>query len=77
MLIDILVILAPLEHEEDSTESLWAMAMTSFGRRLAVYGLRFLSTLGHPHAVALHFVRRDQLKAGLHPQESAHAGRTK
>jgi hypothetical protein len=28
---------------------------------------RFLSTLSHPHAVALRFVRRDQLTAGLSP----------
>ncbi len=28
---------------------------------------RFLPTLGHPHAVALHFVRRDQLTVGLPP----------
>ena len=35
--------------------------------RLAVYASRFLPTLGHPHAVALHFVRCDQLTAGLAP----------
>ncbi|PHV09872.1 hypothetical protein CSQ89_19265, partial [Chitinimonas sp. BJB300] len=35
--------------------------------RLAVYDPRFLPTLGRPHAVALHFVRCDQLKAGLPP----------
>ena len=35
--------------------------------RLAVYAPRFLPTLGRPHAVALHFVRRDQLTAGLTP----------
>ncbi|HAL36886.1 MAG TPA: hypothetical protein DCP03_01685 [Polaromonas sp.] len=28
---------------------------------------RFLPTLGRPHAVALHFVRCDQLTAGLAP----------
>ncbi|MBZ0179995.1 MAG: hypothetical protein K8F36_11945, partial [Melioribacteraceae bacterium] len=28
---------------------------------------RFLPTLGHPHAVALRFVRCDQLTAGLAP----------
>jgi hypothetical protein len=32
--------------------------------RLTVYVPRFLPTLGRPHAVALHFVRRDQLTAG-------------
>ena len=35
--------------------------------RLAVYAPRFLPTLGRPHAVALHFVRCDQLTAGLSP----------
>ena len=35
--------------------------------RLADYAPRFLPTLSHPHAVALHFVRRDQLTAGLAP----------
>jgi hypothetical protein len=35
--------------------------------RLADYAPRFLPTLSHPHAVALHFVRRDQLTAGLPP----------
>ncbi|MHB1455275.1 MAG: hypothetical protein ACYCYM_15205, partial [Saccharofermentanales bacterium] len=29
--------------------------------------LRFLPTLGHPHAVALRFVRCDQLTGGLSP----------
>ena len=31
------------------------------------YDPRFLPTLGRPHAVALHFTRRDQLVAGLAP----------
>ncbi|RVG93405.1 hypothetical protein CN221_18465, partial [Sinorhizobium meliloti] len=31
------------------------------------YAPRFLPTLGHPHAVALHFTRCDQLVAGLPP----------
>jgi hypothetical protein len=35
--------------------------------RLAIYAPRFLPTLGRPHAVALHFVRCDQLTAGLAP----------
>ncbi|PHV11748.1 hypothetical protein CSQ89_09195, partial [Chitinimonas sp. BJB300] len=35
--------------------------------RLAVYDPRFLPTLGRPHAVALHFVRCDQLTAGIPP----------
>ena len=35
--------------------------------RLTVYVPRFLPTLGHPHAVALRFARRDQLATGLAP----------
>jgi hypothetical protein len=35
--------------------------------RLAIYAPRFLPTLGRPRAVALHFVRRDQLTTGLAP----------
>lgn len=35
--------------------------------RLAICDPRFLPTLGRPHAVALHFIRRDQLMAGLAP----------
>jgi len=35
--------------------------------RLAAYAPRFLPTFSHPHAVALHFVRCDQLTAGLAP----------
>ena len=35
--------------------------------RLAIYAPRFLPTLGHPHAVALHFTHCDQLVAGLSP----------
>jgi hypothetical protein len=35
--------------------------------RLTVYVRRFLPTLGHPHAVTLHFARRDQLATGLAP----------
>ncbi|TAL52557.1 MAG: hypothetical protein EPN80_18955, partial [Pandoraea sp.] len=31
------------------------------------YAPRFLPTLGRPHAVALHFIRCDQLVAGLTP----------
>ncbi len=47
-----------------------------FCRRLAVYAPRFLPTVGHPSAVALHFTRRDQLVAGLSPAGVPHAGRT-
>src|SRR5690606_28823075 len=35
--------------------------------RLAAYAPRFLPTLSRPHAVALHFIRCDQLMAGLAP----------
>ena len=35
--------------------------------RLAAYAPRFLPTIGHPLAVALRFVRGDQLTAGLTP----------
>src|SRR5690606_37288626 len=35
--------------------------------RLAAYASRFLPTLGHPYAVALRFIRYDQLMAGLAP----------
>ena len=34
---------------------------------LTVYAPRFLPTLGHPYAVALHFAHCDQLAAGLVP----------
>lgn len=35
--------------------------------RLVIYAPRFLPTLGYPHAVALHFIRCDQLMVGLAP----------
>ena len=35
--------------------------------RLAIYDPRFLPTVGHPHAVALHFAHCDQLAGGLAP----------
>ena len=35
--------------------------------RLTIYAPRFLPTLGHPRAVAFHFVRYDQLTVGLAP----------
>jgi hypothetical protein len=38
--------------------------------RLTVYAPRFLSTLGRPHAVALHFARCGQLAGGLAPPRS-------
>ncbi|RZF24576.1 hypothetical protein EVC45_37935, partial [Paraburkholderia sp. UYCP14C] len=34
---------------------------------LAIYAPRFLPTPGRPRAVALHFIRYDQLMAGLTP----------
>lgn len=43
----------------------------------AVYAPRFLPTLGHPHAVALRFIRCDQLAVGLAPTGARLAGRTK
>ena len=38
--------------------------------RRAVFAPRFLPTLGHPHAVALHFARCGQLTGGLAPPRS-------
>jgi hypothetical protein len=38
--------------------------------RLTVYAPRFLPTLGHPHAVALHLPRCGQLGRGLAPRRS-------
>ena len=35
--------------------------------RLAIYAPRFLPTLGHTCAVAIHFICYDQLMAGLAP----------
>jgi len=35
--------------------------------QLTIYAPRFLPTLGHSHAVALHFAHCDQLAAGLAP----------
>ncbi len=41
------------------------------------FALRFLPTLGHPCAVALTSLAVINLRRDLHPQECAHAGRTK
>jgi hypothetical protein len=38
-----------------------------FVHRLVIYAPRFLSTFGHPHAVALHFAHCGQLATGLAP----------
>ena len=41
--------------------------------RLTIYAPRFFPTLGHPHAVALHFIRGDQFlgvnSCWAHPQK--------
>ena len=67
-----------LDHESFAISCPLALLGSAFYpilvHRLADYDPRFLPTLGHPHAVALHFIRRDQLTAGLHPQECARAG---
>ena len=69
-----------LDHQSFAVHCPLALLHSAFYpvlvHRLADYAPRFLPTLGHPHAVALHFVRCDQLTAGLAPQECAHAGRT-
>ena len=60
-----------LDHESFAISCPLALLGSAFYpilvHRLADYDPRFLPTLGHPHAVALHFVRRDQLTAGLAP----------
>jgi len=63
----------PLRLDHESFVVIGPLALLSSAfypllvHRLAVYDPRFLPTLGHPHAVALHFVRCDQLTAGLTP----------
>ncbi len=61
-----------LGHESFAVPGPLALLGTAFlyavlVHRLVIYVPRFLPTLGRPHAVALHFVRRDQLTAGLAP----------
>ena len=60
-----------LDHESFAVSCPLAPLSSAFYpilvHRLAAYAPRFLPTLGHPHAVALHFVRCDQLTAGLTP----------
>ena len=60
-----------LDHERFAVACPLALLGSAFYpvlvHRLAAYALRVLPTLGHPHAVALHFVRCDPLTAGLAP----------
>ena len=60
-----------LDHESFAASCPLALLGSAFYpvlvHRLAAYAPRFLPTLGHPRAVALHFVRCDQLTAGLAP----------
>jgi hypothetical protein len=60
-----------LDHESFAVFGPLALLSSAFYpvlvHRLAVFAPRFLPTLGHPHAVALRFVRCDQLTAGLAP----------
>ena len=60
-----------LDHQSFAVHCPLALLHSAFYpvlvHRLADYAPRFLPTLGHPHAVALHFVRCDQLTAGLAP----------
>ncbi|RVL40381.1 hypothetical protein CN242_18090, partial [Sinorhizobium meliloti] len=65
----------PLGHESFAVHGPLALVGTAsypvLVHRHAVYAPRFLPTLGHPHAVALHFTRCDQLVAGLPPAGNA------
>ena len=60
-----------LDHDSFAVSGALALLGSAFYpilvHRLAAYAPRFLPTIGHPHAVALHFVRCDQLTAGLTP----------
>src|SRR5690606_18936845 len=60
-----------LDHESFAVHSPFALLGSAFYpilvHRLAAYAPRFLPTLGRPYAVALHFIRCDQLMAGLAP----------
>ncbi len=60
-----------LDHESFAVSCPLALLGSAFYavlvHRLAIYAPRFLPTLGRPHAVALHFICRDQLMAGLAP----------
>ena len=60
-----------LDHESFATSCPLALLGSAFYpvlvHRLAIYAPRFLPTLSHPHAVALRFVRCDQLTVGLSP----------
>ena len=60
-----------LDHESFTVSCPLALLGSAFYavlvHRLAIYAPRFLPTLGRPHAVALHFICRGQLMAGLAP----------
>ena len=61
-------------HKSFAVDSLLALAGNAsypvLVHRLTVYAPRFLPTLGHPHAVALHLPRCGQLSRGLAPRRS-------
>ena len=60
-----------LDHKSFTVSCPLALIGTTFYlvlvHRLMIYAPRFLPTLGHPHAVALHFAHCGQLAAGLAP----------
>jgi hypothetical protein len=59
------------DHQSFAVFGLLALLGTAFYlvlvHRLMIYAPRFLPTIGHPHAVALHFACCGQLTAGLAP----------
>ena len=63
-----------LDHKSFAVSSLLALvdhaSYPILVHRLTVYAPRFLPTLGHPHAVALHFAHCGQLAGGLSPPRS-------
>ena len=60
-----------LGHKSFAVHCLFTLLGSAFYtvlvHRLAIYAPRFLPTIGHPHAVALHFTHCCQLVAGLAP----------
>ena len=65
----------PFDHENFSVYGPFALTASPIGSQL--YSALTSPALGHPHAVAFHFVRRNQLAAGLPPARvRPHAGRT-
>jgi len=62
------------DHKSFAVDSLLALVGAAsypvLVHRLTVYAPRFLPTLGHPHAVALHLPRCGQLGRGLTPRRS-------